>query len=278
MSKPCNTAQPHIAVFDSGVGGLSILQAARELLPHCRFSYISDNAGFPYGDKPAHIVIERACHVLERFAAKVADADVYVVACNTASTLALPRLRRHFNRPVVGVVPAVKPAASYSNNAYMGLLATPGTVKRRYTQQLIAEHAAHCHVVSVGSSELVQLAEQKLRQQPVTKQALQQALAPFLNASANNPHPEKLDTLVLACTHFPLLADEIQAIVGSHVRLVDSGAAIASRIAYWLEQAAPQGELNNGPTYAWFSKADPSIASLASTLTALGLQSTQVLP
>jgi glutamate racemase len=267
-----------VVIFDSGVGGLSILQAARAQLPHCRFSYVSDNAGFPYGDKAAHVVIERACSVLERFAQQVHDADVYVVACNTASTLALPRLRRHFTQPVVGVVPAVKPAAAHSKNHYLGLLATPGTIERPYTKQLIAEYAADSHVVSVGSTELVQLAEQKLRQRPVSATALKRILQPFLQPGSSNPHPEHLDTLVLACTHFPLLAQEIQGVVGPHIKLIDSGSAIAARIAYWLAQRGSHDDAGGQPTYAWFSRADSGIAGLSGALKALGLAETRLLP
>lgn len=271
------TAAPHIAIFDSGVGGLSILQAARQLLPHGRFSYLSDNGGFPYGNKPAHHVIDRACRVLESFAAEVNDVDVYVIACNTASTLALPRLRRHFTRPVVGVVPAIKPAAELSRNKYIGLLATPGTVKRSYTKRLIEEFASDCHVVSVGSSALVELAERKLRQEYISPEQLRPILAPLVTLSSSNPTPARLDTLVLACTHFPLLADEIAQALSHRVQLVDSGLAIARRIAYWTERIQPLASLPTQPTYAWFTRADSSIESLSGTLALFGFDEIRLL-
>ncbi|WP_052481093.1 glutamate racemase [Gilvimarinus agarilyticus] len=271
------TVAPHIAIFDSGVGGLSILQAARQQLPKARFSYVSDNAGFPYGNKPAHLVIDRACQVLEAFAAEVDDVDVFVIACNTASTLALPRLRRHFTRPVVGVVPAIKPAAEISRNKYIGLLATPGTVKRSYTRRLIEEFASDCRVVSVGSSALVELAERKLRHEPVCDKQLHNILTPLLVASDHNPAPEQLDTLVLACTHFPLLAEEIAAVMGPRVRLVDSGTAIARRIAYWTERIDTAANSPGRPTYAWFTKADSSVQTLSATLPLFGFNDTRLL-
>ncbi|WP_049721690.1 glutamate racemase [Gilvimarinus polysaccharolyticus] len=278
MTEPCQQAVPHIVIFDSGVGGLSILQAARQQLPHCRFSYLSDNAGFPYGNKPASQVIDRACHVLTSFTQQVKDVDIYVIACNTASTLALPRLRRHFSRPVVGVVPAIKPAALNSKNRYIGLLATPGTVKRSYTKRLIQEFAADCQVVCVGSSALVELAERKLRQLPITTDELLPILKPFLTAGKANPSPDKLDTLVLACTHFPLLAAEIQQVVGSDIYLIDSGAAIARRIEYWAQRIVPAGYSSQQPTYAWFTRDDQNIVELAPTLALFGFKSSRILP
>jgi glutamate racemase len=277
MSETALPATPHIVIFDSGVGGLSILQAARQQLPHCRFSYLSDNGGFPYGNKPANQVIERACQVLEAFAAQVQDVDIYVVACNTASTLALPRLRRHFTRPVVGVVPAIKPAAEISKNRYIGLLATPGTVKRSYTKRLIQEFAHDCQTVCVGSSALVEIAERKLRQRPVDSQELLAILAPLLTASKTNPTPDRLDTLVLACTHFPLLAAEIQQVLGEHIRLIDSGSAIARRIEYWTERIEPIGLDPKLPTYAWFTKTAPEIAELSAALPAFGFSESRIL-
>jgi len=277
MTENALPAAPHIAIFDSGVGGLSILQAARLQLPHCRFSYLSDNAGFPYGNKSADQVINRACSVLQRFAQQVSDVDIYVVACNTASTLALPRLRRHFTRPVVGVVPAVKPAALLSKNRYIGLLATPGTIQRSYTKRLIDQFAQDCQVVCVGSSALVELAERKLRCLPIDKAQLLHILQPLTSVSEANPTPAQLDTLVLACTHFPLLADEIQQALGARVRLVDSGAAIARRIAYWSLRIEPIGCQPQQPSYAWFTKNDPSIGQLAGALASFGFSNSRIL-
>src|SRR5690606_39454843 len=169
---------PRILVFDSGVGGLSILREIQERLPACEFIYASDNAAFPYGTKPEDELVERVDHVLHQLL-KTYAADIVVVACNTASTLALPHIRSHFNQPIVGVVPAIKPAAARSRTKVIGLLATPATIARAYTQELIREHASDCMVVSVGSSELVHMAEQKLRGQVISLTEMTKILAPF---------------------------------------------------------------------------------------------------
>lgn len=231
MSKPHRPA--NILVFDSGVGGLSIAGEIQQACPSVKIVYLSDNAGFPYGIKPDEFVISRSVHLIrELIEHHEPDIDVVVIACNTASTLALPALREILKVPVVGVVPAIKPAAQITKSHYIGVLATPATINRPYTAQLINEFASTCHVVSVGSSELVLLAEQKLRGLPISVDALKQALQPFLMKSDKNPSPKKLDQLVLACTHFPLLGNDIAQVLGSNVSLIDSGAAIARRVTH----------------------------------------------
>src|SRR5690606_22891926 len=152
------------------------------------------------------------------------DPKLAVVACNTASTVALPRLRSQFALPIVGVVPAIKPAARLSANRIIRLLATPGTVARPYTQKLIDQFAADCEVIRVGSSELVEQAERKLRGEPVDLDLLRRIMAPIIEGGA--------DTVVLGCTHFPLLQQELQLAAGRPLQWVDSGAAIARRVKH----------------------------------------------
>ncbi len=217
---------PKILVFDSGVGGLSVLHALRQRLPPCRYVYACDNAAFPYGTKDEATVIDRVDRVLRALIRQEAP-DIVVVACNTASTLALPRIRAHFSNPVVGVVPAIKPAAALSKTRVFGLLGTPGTVQRSYTQQLIDQFAGDCQILRVGSSELVQLAEAALRGQPPPPPQLSEILAPFF------AHP-LLDCIVLACTHFPLLQNELTAACPRPITWIDSGDAIARRVASLL--------------------------------------------
>jgi len=221
---------PRILIFDSGVGGLSILEQIRKQHPHCAFMYASDNAAFPYGPKSESALVDRVDRVLRQLQL-LTQADIIVIACNTASTLALPRIRSHFTQPVIGVVPAIKPAAKVSKTKVIGLLATPGTVKRDYTQQLIDDFAPDCRVIAIGSSELVALAEQKLRQEAVDINTITPIVAPFVNEHA-------LDTVVLACTHFPLLTQELQQVLHRVPHWVDSGEAIARRVGYWLEALA----------------------------------------
>lgn len=213
-----------LLIFDSGVGGLSIHAAIAARLPGEPVVYACDNAAFPYGPKPEDELVERVHTVLEALVARYRPRLV-VVACNTASTIALPRLRSQFAVPIVGVVPAIKPAATLTRNHIIGLLATPGTVARPYTDQLVRDYAADCIVVRVGSSELVEWAENKLRGEPVDLAALRSLLQPFFMHSGG-----PADTVVLGCTHFPLLLEELQAATPHPVLWVDSGDAIARRV------------------------------------------------
>jgi glutamate racemase len=227
------TISPHILVFDSGVGGLSITRELRRALPNLVITYASDNGFFPYGTRTEEELIARVDRVLHALVAE-ARPDIIVVACNTASTVALPSVRAHFDIPIVGVVPAIKPAAQLSVSKVIALLGTPGTVRRPYTQQLIGDFAADCEVILVGSRELVELAEQKLRGKTIDPLKVREALAPLLES----PHYPQVDTVVLACTHFPLIRDELARALERPLRWVDSGEAIARRVAQLLSQAA----------------------------------------
>ncbi len=213
-----------ILIFDSGVGGLSIYQAIKEQLPHAEYLYLFDNANFPYGELESDFLINRVCQLMaymhEQF-----KPDIVVIACNSASTLVLPALRERFPIPFVGVVPAIKPAALKTKKKKIGLLATPGTVSRAYTQLLVTEHAQGCEIDMIGSSCLVQQAENKLHGEPV---ALDEILRVVEKWRDEHHSP---DIIVLGCTHFPLLRDELQSLIGEHVELVDSGLAIAARVS-----------------------------------------------
>lgn len=227
-------SRPTVLVFDSGVGGLSVYEEIRQLLPDLHYIYAFDNEAFPYGEKPQHFIIERVVGIVTAIQRRHPLALV-VIACNTASTISLPALRQRFIFPVVGVVPAVKPAAKLTRNGVVGLLATRATVQRPYTHELIARFANDCQILSLGSSELVELAEAKLQGETISTVDLQKLLRSWLRL------PEPPDTVVLGCTHFPLLAEELQRALPDGTRLVDSGAAIARRTA-WLV-----GNLENPP-------------------------------
>jgi len=216
------TDSAKILVFDSGVGGLSILREIQQRVDGCELFYACDNEAFPYGTKDETSLINRVDVVLKKLIAHL-QPDVVVVACNTASTVALPHIRSHFSKPVVGVVPAIKPAAANSRSKVIGLLGTPGTVQRQYTQQLIDDFASDCEVIRVGSSALVEMAEQKLRGQTIDSEQLAHIIAPFFEQ-------QSLDAIVLACTHFPLLAEELTACAPRSVSWIDSGEAIARRV------------------------------------------------
>lgn len=218
-----------LLIFDSGVGGLSIFAEIRKQLPWCELTFVSDSAGFPYGTRSEAQLIER----VERLVPALLDAyqpDILVVACNSASTVVLPVIRARFATTFVGVVPAIKPASNLSTTRSLGLLATPATISRPYTHQLIADFAGHCKVLPIGSSELVHMAEAKLRGQAIDRQRLAEIIAPFFAED----HQPPIDTIVLACTHFPLLGEELRQAAPREVNWVDSGPAIARRVASLL--------------------------------------------
>jgi len=218
--------------FDSGVGGLSVLGPTLELLPNAPIVYAADNAGFPYGKKTEAELASRVPALLgrlvERFQPRLA-----VIACNTASTIALEHVRLALDLPVVGTVPAIKPAAEMSKTRVIGVLGTEATVRQPYVDDLAAQFASDCTIIRHGSPELVELAEAKLAGEVVSVDAVRVAAQPMFDA----PDGDRLDTVVLACTHFPLLQDELRAAFPS-VAYVHGGPGIARRIA-WLTREQP---------------------------------------
>jgi glutamate racemase len=211
--------------FDSGVGGLSVLGPTRALLPNAPIVYAADNAAFPYGTRSEAEIASRVPALLgrlvERFHPRLA-----VIACNTASTIALEHVRAALDIAVVGTVPAIKPAAERSASRVIGVLGTEATVRQPYVDALAARFAADCTVVRHGSPELVRLAEEKLAGRAVSIDEVRSTVAPLLDGG--------IDVLVLACTHFPLLADELsEALPG--MELIDGGSGIARRIAALTE-------------------------------------------
>lgn len=270
MSLTFAADNPRILVFDSGVGGLSIVREIQKKLPFAPLVYASDNGFFPYGTKGEAELIARVDLVFRKLLANH-HIDIIVVACNTASTLALPHIRSHFAQPVVGVVPAIKPAAAMSKSKVIGLLATPATIARPYTHDLIREHAPDTEVIAVGSSELVQLAEEKLRGKLIPADSLQPILAPFFE----HPNATQMDVLVLACTHFPLLREELTTQFPPHLSLIDSGEAIARRVAYLLEDHV---FIEKIPEHkAVFTKASPAIEALRPQLLPFGIDQLEIL-
>jgi glutamate racemase len=197
-------------------------------LPGAELVYLADNAGFPYGDKPEQVVIERCCTLIRQCLAEF-PCDVVVVACNTASTVVLPELRATIAVPVVGVVPAVKPAAACSVNRRIGLLATPATVKRAYLDDLIQKYARDCEVFRIGHPALVRWAEELVGGSAPDQVEVDDAMVPLREAG--------VDTVVLGCTHYPLLLPWLRTALPEVMHWVESGEAIARRVAWWFEQA-----------------------------------------
>lgn len=257
---------PRILVFDSGVGGLSVAHEIQQRLPLNPLVYASDNAFFPYGTKGEAELIARVDRVIRELLERY-PADILVIACNTASTLTLPHLRSKLNLPIVGVVPAIKPAALMSKTKVIGLLATPATVARPYTHELIREYATDCQIVSLGSSELVQIAEQKLRGNIINSEAIGKITQQLMGTD----NAGKMDVLVLACTHFPLLKDELAQQLPTNLALIDSGAAIARRVEFLLADAAEQPDGYLPEHIAVFTKATDEAEQLAPALARFGI-------
>ncbi|MFY1028105.1 glutamate racemase [Actinobacillus seminis] len=222
-----NEQKPTILFFDSGVGGFSVYKEVQQRLPHCHYLYCFDNVGFPYSEKSEETIIARTLNICRRIDQQY-PLDLIVIACNTASTVVLPILRRHFAIPIVGTVPAIKPAAEISQTKHIGLLATKGTVKRQYVTNLIRNYAGHCHVERLGTTVLVEIAEQKLRGNSVDLLVLYHELAAWRDMA-------DLDTVILGCTHFPLIKDEIQLCLPQVKFFMDPGKAIALRVQGLLQ-------------------------------------------
>lgn len=223
----------HALIFDSGIGGLSVASHIIELMPHMSVTYVADDEFRPYGNKSETQLLDRLPALLATLEIMCAP-DVIVIACNTASTIALPAIRAAVKAPVVGVVPAIKPAAAGSETKTIAVLGTPGTVRREYVQTLIDEFASDCDVVLQGSTVLVDLAERKLSGEVINPDAVREQLAPIF-AGAAGPH---VDSVVLACTHFPLLIPELSAAAPRPMLWIDSGAAIARRVRSLVKDAS----------------------------------------
>ncbi len=255
---------PRVIVFDSGVGGLSIFAEIKRQLPWCELIFASDAAGFPYGIRSEADLIARVDRVVGALLDRVRP-DVAVIACNSASTVVLPVIRSKYALPFVGVVPAIKPAAALSRSHHIGLLATPATVGRSYTRQLIADFATHCQVDMLGSSELVYLAEAKLRGELVDVAEVRRILSPLFDPSRAN-----LDTIVLACTHFPLIRDELEQAAAWPVNWVDSAEAVARRVHSLLADRA-ENSIEVTHHSALITGTQPVFPGLVETMRGLGI-------
>ena len=218
-------------VFDSGVGGLTVFREVAAARPDARFIYLADDAGFPYGNQPEDKLIERIVAVIGEAIARHAP-DLVVIACNTASTLALTELRARFAAPFVGTVPAIKPACAQSTTKRIAVLGTQATVSREYTRALIREFASGCEVILVGSPKLATIAELELSGMPVAGADIATEIAPcFVDTDGR-----RTDTIVLACTHYPLLTARFRALAPWPVDWIDPAPAIARRVADLLRE------------------------------------------
>ncbi len=239
---------PTILVFDSGLGGLTVFSEVLKARPDARFVYAADDAGFPYGRLTEETLVARVLAVMERLIG-LYDPELVVIACNTASTLVLPHLRARFSTPFVGTVPAIKPAAKTTLSGHVTVVATPGTVARDYTRDLIETYAAGCRVNLVGSRKLAGFAEAELAGMPVSDEELLAELKPCFVEDGTG----RTDVVALACTHYPLLLPRLQALAPWPVAWIDPAPAIARRVLQLIGAPVPGHETGDDEAIAVFT-------------------------
>jgi len=250
-------ANAPILFFDSGVGGLSVLGPTLKLLPNAPIVYAADSAGYPYGRKSDAELASRIPALLGRLVERY-HPRLAVIACNTASTIALDHVRSALDLPVVGTVPAIKPAAEISRSRVIGVLGTEATVRQPYVDDLAAKFASDCTIIRHGSPELVELAEAKLSGEDISVDDVRAAASPMFDALDG----DRIDTVVLACTHFPLLEDELRAAFPG-VDYVHGGDGIARRIAYLTREQPWPASPSDGLMLFTSATRTPSLSSLA---------------
>ena len=218
-----------ILVFDSGLGGNTVLREIVKLRPGARYIYVADDAYFPYGQHTEAEIIARVVPLIGELI-KDHQPSLTVIACNTASTLVMDHLRKTYSVPFVGTVPAIKPACASSKTKRVSVLGTKGTVQREYTRKLIADFARGCDVNLVGAEHLAALAEAAMKGDAVSDESIAAEIAPcFVDAS--NGKGARTDTVVLACTHYPLLMEKMKSLAPWPVDWIDPAPAIARRVS-----------------------------------------------
>ena len=246
---------PTILVFDSGLGGLTVYREIAAVRPDADVIYLADDAAFPYGALAESALISRLVTLLDE-AITIHNPNLIVIACNTASTIALPELRKKFTVPFVGTVPAIKPACAASRTRRVAVLGTEATVKREYTRALIREHGQGCEVDLVGSKQLAAYAEAELHGRPVDDAALLAEIGPCFRDDGT-----RTDTVVLACTHYPLLIARLEQLAPWPVNFIDPAPAIARRVAHLLKDVTIATA--KGATRAVFTSGTAPAAILA---------------
>jgi glutamate racemase len=238
-------ASKTILVFDSGLGGLTVYREIAAARPDADFLYVADDAGFPYGGLKEPALVAR---VVDLFGELIAAQrpDLIVIACNTASTIVLGELRKRFSLPFVGTVPAIKPACAASVTRRVSVLGTEATIAREYTRALIRDYAQDCAVTLVGAKTLATYAEAELNGTPASDEALRAEIAACFRDDGR-----RTDTIVLACTHYPLLLHRLTQLAPWPVNFLDPAPAIARRVVELLGPARPHD--GNGSTRAIFT-------------------------
>jgi glutamate racemase len=253
---------PTILIFDSGLGGLSVHEQVIKAAPHARYIYVADNAGFPYGGLGEDHLIHRVTTLMATLIALYRP-DIVIIACSTASTLVLPHLRNVHEVPFIGTVPAIKPAAEQSKSRMISVLATRGTAKRPYTQELVRSHASDCDVKLVGSEHLAAIAEAYLQGKPVDLEEIYREIAPCFQ----DKDGKRTDIITLSCTHYPFLLDHMKHCAPWQVLWIDPAPAIAKRLVTLLseivllkstEEGRPQEAEQTQSSFIAFTGSEPS--------------------
>lgn len=252
-----------IVVFDSGIGGLSVLREARVLMPEHRFVYVADDASFPIGGWEEGALVKRLMDVFEDLVERY-DPCMIIVACNTASTIILPHLRARFDFPIVGTVPAIKPAAEKTASGQISVLATPGTVQRDYTRALVSEFASHVNVRLVGAENLAELAEEFM----LTGDVDDDAVAKEVGECFTDRLGARTDVVVLACTHYPFLTNVFRRLAPWPVDWLNPAESIARHAQSLLP---PRGEIMDVQDVAEFTKGRPK-AEMLRLMSGFGLK------
>ena len=258
-------AQTAILVFDSGLGGLTVFREIAAARPDARLVYAADDAFFPYGRHGEETLVGRVVPLMAELIATHAP-DIVVIACNTASTLVLPHLRARFAVPFVGTVPAIKPACGASKSRLVSVLGTEATVRREYTRKLIDDFAQGCSVTLVGAAHLAAIAEDALRAQPIEDAAIADEIAPCFVDDGTR----RTDTIVLACTHYPLLLDRLTRLAPWPVAWIDPAPAIARRVTDLI--GPPPAGAPRGSAHALFTSGRPVGSALAAALSGFGIK------
>lgn len=213
-----HTALPCVGVFDSGVGGLSVLRSLRAQLPDANLLYVADSAHAPYGERSDAYVIDRSRRIMDHLVAH--GAIGLVIACNTATAIAVGELRKgHPDFPIVGVEPGIKPAVSVTRNGRVGVMATPGTIASAKFQALMQAQAAGAQIIAQPCPGLARLIEEGDLHSPRLREAVREHTAPLRAAD--------VDTVVLGCTHYPFVRHLIESAMGPGVQIIDTADAVA---------------------------------------------------
>ncbi|CAA6809860.1 MAG: Glutamate racemase (EC [uncultured Thiotrichaceae bacterium] len=238
------TSQAPIGIFDSGVGGLSVLHDIHRLLPHENITYIADSQHAPYGNRSTHFIQKRSLELTQALIDK--GCKLIVVACNTATTEAIQHIRDQVDLPIIGVEPAIKPAARYSKNRKIGVLATQRTTDSKRIRELIELYADHCEVSLQACPGLVEIIESN--DQPTNLHLLENYLQPLLE--------KDIDALVLGCTHYPFIREQIEQIIGNDITIHETGKPVAEQINRVMQQANLANKKTKIGTITIYSSSD----------------------